>query len=145
MCRPLRKDPSHCPRWEKCKINGCSIPQCENMFFSKQSLEAAGENTIPDTVPPLCKYHYHVVYNTYKPTQMYCPTCGTRLRRFFCLCALMFCTNDRCCITDMVDGLGGSTLTAWVYAHPQTHLYSIGSLRGKEKVFKVNVHHNPFY
>ena len=75
-------------------------PQCENMFFSKQSLEAEGENTIPkeiDAVPPLCKYHYHVVYNTYKPTQMYCPTCGTRLRRFFCLCALMFCTNDRCC------------------------------------------------
>ena len=38
------------------------------------------------------------------------------VRRIFCLCALMFCTNDRCCIplhnliTDMVDGLGGSTL-----------------------------------
>ena len=38
------------------------------------------------------------------------------VRHFFCLCALMFCTNDRCCtpmhnlITDMVDGLGGSTL-----------------------------------
>ena len=51
MCRPrrndlalLRKDPS---QWEKSKINGCAIPQCESMFFSKQSLEAAGENTIP--------------------------------------------------------------------------------------------------
>ena len=38
------------------------------------------------------------------------------IRRFFCLCVLMFCTNDRCytpvhnLITDMVDGLGGSTL-----------------------------------
>ena len=38
------------------------------------------------------------------------------VRRFFCLCALMFCTNDRChmplhnLLTDMVDGLGGSTL-----------------------------------
>ena len=38
------------------------------------------------------------------------------VRRFFCLCALMFCSNDRCCtpmhylITDMVGGLGGSTL-----------------------------------
>ena len=38
------------------------------------------------------------------------------IRRFFCLCVLMFCTNDRCytpvhnLIADMVDGLGGSTL-----------------------------------
>ena len=38
------------------------------------------------------------------------------VRRFFCFCALMFCTNDRCSmplhnlITDMVDGLGGSSL-----------------------------------
>ena len=38
------------------------------------------------------------------------------VRRFFCLCALMFCINDRChmplhnLLTDMVDGLGGSTL-----------------------------------
>ena len=38
------------------------------------------------------------------------------VRRFFCLCALMFCTNDRCSmplhnlITDLVDGLGGSVL-----------------------------------
>ena len=38
------------------------------------------------------------------------------VRRFFCLCALMFCTNDRCSmplhnlITDLVDGLGGSAL-----------------------------------
>ena len=36
------------------------------------------------------------------------------VRRFFSVCALMFCTNDRCStllhnlITDMVDGLGGS-------------------------------------
>ena len=91
VCRPcrndlarLRKDPSHCPRWEKSKISGCAILQCENLFFSKchipisniaQCLEAAGENNIPkeiDTAPPLCKHHYHVVYNTYKPTQMYC-------------------------------------------------------------------------
>ena len=36
--------------------------------------------------------------------------------RFFCLCMLMFCTDDRCylpmhnLITDMVESCGGSTL-----------------------------------
>ena len=41
--------------------------------------ELAGES-IPsqlDTAPPLCKHHYHMVYNAHKPTQTHCPTCGT--------------------------------------------------------------------
>ena len=29
----LKKDPCHCPRWEKEKISGCSIPLCRNRFF----------------------------------------------------------------------------------------------------------------
>ena len=35
-----------------------------------QCLQRVGEN-IPsqlDAFPPLCKHHYHMVYNTYKPT-----------------------------------------------------------------------------
>ncbi len=38
-----------------------------------------------------------------------------KVRRFFCLCALMFCTDDRCylplhnLVTDVVESLGGST------------------------------------
>ena len=38
------------------------------------------------------------------------------VRRFFCLCVIVYCTDDRCylplhnLITDVVDGLGGSTL-----------------------------------
>ena len=67
---------------------GCVIPQCENTFFSKcnipipdifQCLTLASENVPPklDAAPPLCKHHYHVVYNTYKPTQTHCPTCYT--------------------------------------------------------------------
>ena len=45
------------------------------------------------------------------------------VQRFFCLCALMFCTNDRCSlplhclITDMVDGLGGSALLVRMLNH----------------------------
>ena len=99
VCRPcrndisrLKTDPSHCPRWEKNKISGCAIPQCKNTFFSKcylpipditQCLTVAGENipTNLDTVLPLCKHHYLVVYNTYKPKQTRCPTCGTGLHK----------------------------------------------------------------
>ena len=99
VCRPcrndiarLKRDPSHLPRWEKNKISGCVIPQCENKFFSKcnipipaivQCLRLASEN-VPhnlDGAPSLCKHHYHVVYNTYKPTQPHCPTCGTGLHK----------------------------------------------------------------
>ena len=95
VCRPcrndiarLKNDPSYRPRWEKNKISGCVIPQCENTFSSKcnipipdifQCLTLASENVPPklDAAPPLCKHHYHVVYNTYKPTQTHCPTCYT--------------------------------------------------------------------
>ena len=88
----LMKNPSHCPRWEKDKISGCAIPQCKDPFFSKcnipnsdivQCLTIAGEN-IPsklDIAPPLCKHHYHVVYNVHKPTQTHCPACSTGLQK----------------------------------------------------------------
>ena len=99
VCGPCRKDisqlknnPSHCPRWEKNKISGCVIPQCKNTFFSKcylpipditQCLTMEGENipTNLDTVLPLCKRDYHMVFNTYKPKQTHCPTCGTGLHK----------------------------------------------------------------
>ena len=99
VCRPCRNDmarlmknPSHCPRWEKDKISGCAIPQCKDPFFSKcnipnsdivQCLTIAGEN-IPsklDIAPPLCKHHYHVVYNVHKPTQTHCLACSTGLQK----------------------------------------------------------------
>ena len=53
----LKNDPSYCPRWEKNKISGCVIPQCENTFFSKcnipipdifQCLTLASENVPPN-------------------------------------------------------------------------------------------------
>ena len=99
VCRPcrndiarLRKDPCHCPRWEKERISECAVLQCRNKSFSKCNipmsdivlcLELAGES-VPsqlDTAPSLCKHHYHMVYNAHKPTQTHCPTCGTGLQR----------------------------------------------------------------
>ena len=60
VCRPCRnditrltKDPNHHPRWEKCQITECVIPQCKNTFFSNcsipsddilQCLKLKGEN-----------------------------------------------------------------------------------------------------
>ena len=85
VCRPcrndiarLRKDPCHCPRWEKERISECAVLQCRNKSFSKCNipmsdivlcLELAGES-VPsqlDTAPSLCKHHYHMVYNAHKP------------------------------------------------------------------------------
>ena len=41
-----------------------------------------GYSSIP-TLPiptPLCKHHYHLIYNILQPTQTHCPTCGTWLK-----------------------------------------------------------------
>ena len=99
VCRPCRNDitrlttdPSHCTRWENCRVSECTIPQCKNTFFSKCSipyddivrcLTLARENIPPNlAIPvPLCKHHYHLVYNTYQPTQTHCPTCGAVLQK----------------------------------------------------------------
>ena len=99
VCRPcrndiarLKKEPRHFPRWEKNRINSCAIPDCNNTFSSKcnipvtdivECLTSAREKIPPnlETPPPLCKQHYHVVYNTYRPTQTNCPTCGTWLNK----------------------------------------------------------------
>ena len=66
ICHPYRnditrltKDPSHHPRWEKCRVTECIIPQCKNTFFSKcsiphddiiQCLTSARENIPPNLV-----------------------------------------------------------------------------------------------
>ena len=82
----LTKDPDHHPRWEKCQITECVIPQCENTFFSNcsipcedilQCLTLKGENIPSELEIPasFCKHHYHMVYNTYQPTQLNCQTC----------------------------------------------------------------------
>jgi len=47
------------------------------------ALKLAGLKCTSDTVPvpvPLCKHHYHLVYNLLQPTQTNCITCGIFLR-----------------------------------------------------------------
>ena len=99
VCRPccndlarLRIDPSHCPRWEKSKISGCAILQCENLFFSKchipisniaQCLEAAGENNIP--IQHLLCVSIIIMWCIIRTSQLKCTVkirkCGTLLYR----------------------------------------------------------------
>ena len=86
----LTNDPSHRPRWEKCRVTECKIPQCKNTFFSKcsilhddiiQCLTLARENIPPnlDIPAPLCKHHWYTVYiSQHKHT---CPTCGAVLQK----------------------------------------------------------------
>ena len=100
ICKPCKDDvsrilanPSHIPRWRKGNMTDkgkCCILQCSESVFvharlatSEQmqaALEQAGlQSSIP--VPtPLCKHHYHSIYNLLQPTQTNCITCGVSLR-----------------------------------------------------------------
>ena len=104
VCSACRKDitrvladNAYTPRWEKAKerskCNTCCITQCsQNVFasFSKArsdklrcAFKTAGLKCTTLEIPtptPLCKHHYHVVYNLVQPTQMHCVTCGTSLK-----------------------------------------------------------------
>ena len=88
VCQACRKDVSRLlsdsnfvPRWSKLKTEKyCSINNCDNSVFAslKSGIEEIEEifatlgleSSCPITIPiPLCKHHYHLVYNTLKPTQ----------------------------------------------------------------------------
>ena len=71
----------------------CSISLCkQNVFVSlkkatseelKMTLTSAGLQCTTTEVPiptPLCKHHYHLVYNMLQPTQTHCVTCDVSLR-----------------------------------------------------------------
>ena len=93
MSRPCRnditrltKDPEHHPRWEKCQITECVIPQCKNTFFSNcsvpsddilQCLTLKGEN-IP---PQLEVYLLHFANTITTLSQLNCQTCCAVLRK----------------------------------------------------------------
>lgn len=100
VCRPCRQDvtrvlgsSSYIPRWEKSRENECCIHKCTehaiaySSMASQESMKAAFEagdlKCMGDEIPfptPLCKCHYHVVYNLLQPTQTNCPTCGACLK-----------------------------------------------------------------
>ena len=71
----------------------CCITLCSESVFAhgrlgsseqmQGALEIAGLQVSTDTMPvptPLCKHHYHLVYNLLQPTQTNCITCGISLR-----------------------------------------------------------------
>ena len=92
ICRLCRDDvtrvlanPCHVPRWRRVrgKTSNCRILGCSSVstYQVQHAFESAGLNCSSEVIPvptPLCKYHYHTVYNALQPRE--CTTCGTRLR-----------------------------------------------------------------
>ena len=101
ICRPCRddisrllKDQNHQPRWKKQAKIQCCIPECNKEVFvhskiaSHEQIQsiahtigcAALSNMLIPVPTPLCKRHYHLIYNAIQPTQTHCYTCGSSLR-----------------------------------------------------------------
>ena len=93
VCRSCRNDitkmiknSNHTPRWAK--IEYCCIPLCSDTAFVKgkistpeqtaQFLEIEVEQVPYPT--PLCKKHYHKVYDALQHKQTHCCACGVSLR-----------------------------------------------------------------
>ena len=111
ICRPCRNDitrltknPDHQPRWAKQQQSVCCLPGCTEPTFSHSKMatqeqlgliaHTLGCSSLP-TLPiptPLCKHHYHLIYNTLQPTQTQCPTCGTWLK----ITTARFCPDPHC-------------------------------------------------
>ena len=81
--------------WEKegHRKNMCCIAQCPEVAMTslnkasseqlQSALETAGLMCFTSEIPiptPLCKHHYHLIYNLVQPTQTHCVTCGTSLK-----------------------------------------------------------------
>ena len=89
-------DQTYIPRWVKRlkdACSTCSISLCkQNIFVSlkkatseelNMTLASSGLQCTTTEVPiptPLCKHHYHLVYNMLQPTQTHCVTCDVSLR-----------------------------------------------------------------
>jgi hypothetical protein len=102
VCAACRKDitrmisnDAYVPRWEKerRRKNMCCIAQCPEIAMAslhkasseqlQSALETVGLECFAPEIPtptPLCKHHYHLIYNLVQPTQTHCVTCGTSLK-----------------------------------------------------------------
>ena len=98
ICRSCRqdasraiKDASYVPRWEKRKQRACCVLDCKNNVHAlskmgsteeiKATFEEAQLQYVSISTPtPLCKVHYHIIYNLMQPRQTHCSTCGLSLR-----------------------------------------------------------------
>ena len=100
VCRPCRYDisrvvtlPRYVPRWERLRKTCYIATCCEEVFASistkvanQAEIQTAMETTglaISEDIPvptPLCKHHYHTIYNILQPSQTHCVTCGLPLK-----------------------------------------------------------------
>ena len=96
ICRPCRQDVTraladltHVPRWEKgcgrsktlCFVLNCSEPSIARARVGNSELRDIQFQSFPPPTPtPLCKHHYHVVYDTLQSRLHICRTCNRRLR-----------------------------------------------------------------
>ena len=94
LCRDdigkLIKNPERTPRWVKGgRKTNCCIPSCSNTAFVKSKiatnqqtahiLKLETEEDIPYPTP-LCKQHYHAIYDALQNKQTHCCTCRSSLR-----------------------------------------------------------------
>ena len=101
ICPACRKDitrvmsnADHVPRWTKTPAEKyCCVVECKDTVFSalhktsSQEIEqlfiSCGLRSTTPSIPiptPLCKHHYHLIYNKVEPRQVHCITYGTSLR-----------------------------------------------------------------
>ena len=85
------KDASYVPRWGKRKQRACCVLHCKNDVHASSKMgsteeikatfeEAQLQYASISTPTPLCKVHYHIIYNLMQPRQTHCSTCGLSLR-----------------------------------------------------------------
>ena len=95
LCRDdisrLVKSPHIIPRWEKTgrKLN-CCVPMCTSTSFSTTQIASDEEiahilscENLPHPTP-LCKQHYHLVYDSLRSKQTHCCTCIRSGRKCIC-------------------------------------------------------------
>ena len=92
VCRPCRQDitrvvgdPCYTPRWERENATSqCCVVNCAEFAFTHGTVttdvcqEFAADP--PPSPTPLCKHHYHVLYDRAQTRQRNCRTCGRRLQ-----------------------------------------------------------------
>ena len=97
VCFPCRQDvtcavadPSHTPGWERGRTNSkspCCVLNCTALSFALATISAGAlppdikfmTHPLP-TPTPLCKHHYHAVYDVLQTRQRKCQTCDSCLQ-----------------------------------------------------------------
>ena len=84
----LVRNPEHKPRWKRQRgiKESCCVSTCNDEAHVKSKIatsdkitEILGCKNAPHPTP-LCKHHYHLVYDTLQPKTTHCCTCGLSLK-----------------------------------------------------------------